>query len=491
MLSDENRKKRHSIKQSAEKELLQPEIDPLFYERVDKLKRPDPIYGRNPPVDLTGYLPTITPTPTVTQTATPTPSKTFTPPFSPTPPIPTPTNTPTKTESFLTTKERLTASIDGVLSISEAVFTNCLTRESLNSSLYSQLDIGEVNETTFSSKEFINSNINSTFNIIETTFEGISAFDTSQAILNSQLDITLLDTFSYNFVDVANVGVFSTIDFAEKFEITGVEFQDETNSIISVELDVLERPTVEVLVFNDNAINSLDSEITISERPTVENQVVLDQAFIGSNQRIDILEKESILTTNILTNEAAGGSIEGNLDIQSIDSTIKANSYLFYASVGVTGSNNTLDYISTTSDGRQIIRIYDSVTDTFEFESFESFISRRLADDDRIDTYTHDICVLKESVQYNLDFPQGTGQTSTNIGAFLAYPISLGFIVQTTIDTSTNVYTVFPTNGATLQILSSGGTPAPILYGGELYRVHRLFVQNPDVNLTVNVNTCI
>jgi hypothetical protein len=153
-------------------------------------------------------------------------------------------------------------------------------------------------------------------------------------------------------------------------------------------------------------------------------------------------------------------------------------SYLFYSAAGFSGSQN--DWVTFTD-----------TTTTFKYsgltEDFETYIGRRISTSDRIQTYTHHVCVNKDTATYILNYAHKAGQTGSAqsaIGAIFAHPVSMGTITNF-IDVSTNqTYTPVPIGGRT-----TNGTDFKI--GSVYYRLYR-FLNNQvtGTNFTLKVTTC-
>jgi hypothetical protein len=156
------------------------------------------------------------------------------------------------------------------------------------------------------------------------------------------------------------------------------------------------------------------------------------------------------------------------------------NSYLFYAAAS-SGGNSTSDFISYSTSTQNFTFRYNSTSETFG-----TYLGRRISQSDRITTYTHDVCVDRASVTYNLNYPQGSGQSSTAVSALFAHPTSMGTI--TTINDGTFDYGVTPVGGDT------DNTQGTYTYNGVNYRLYRfLETQNPTggaISYNVKVTAC-
>ena len=111
--------------------------------------------------------------------------------------------------------------------------------------------------------------------------------------------------------------------------------------------------------------------------------------------------------------------------------------------------------------------------------TFDAFVTNRLNTSDRITVFTHDVCVDKDTVIFNLNF-QGDSPSSNEVQAFYLHPSAQGTITQI-IDNSTNlVYTVTPTNGQS------------ILIGGANYTVYKWLQGQPNgTTFALRVNNCL
>jgi hypothetical protein len=156
------------------------------------------------------------------------------------------------------------------------------------------------------------------------------------------------------------------------------------------------------------------------------------------------------------------------------------NSYLFYAAPS--SINATNDFIAYNNAGTGSITFRYSGSS----ESFNTYITRRVNDNDRISSYTHDVCADKATITYNMNWAQKSGQSATSIAAYFIHPTSMGTITDI-IDTSTSAtYTVEPVGGLL------GNTLGSFTYNGTSYRMYRwLGTQVPGSTASIKVNTCI
>jgi len=152
--------------------------------------------------------------------------------------------------------------------------------------------------------------------------------------------------------------------------------------------------------------------------------------------------------------------------------------------LGNSGTDSYLMYADSGAAANQIL--YNGNNNTFyPFVSqgapttFDAFVTNRLNTSDRITVFTHDVCVDKDTVIFNLNF-QGDSPSSNEVQAFYLHPSAQGTITQI-IDNSTNlVYTVTPTNGQS------------ILIGGANYTVYKWLQGQPNgTTFALRVNNCL
>lgn len=150
-------------------------------------------------------------------------------------------------------------------------------------------------------------------------------------------------------------------------------------------------------------------------------------------------------------------------------------SFLLFASPSIIGATN--DYI-----------VHDSSTTTFYLNQsavdFETYITNRVNDDDRITMYAGDICSLKDTITYEMTYPQKTGQTATSIAAFFVHPVQIGTVV--TISDGNGTYTMNPIGGR-----GSNGQ-GTFEYEGKSYLLYKwLSNQVPNTTINMQITQCI
>jgi hypothetical protein len=156
------------------------------------------------------------------------------------------------------------------------------------------------------------------------------------------------------------------------------------------------------------------------------------------------------------------------------------NSYLFYAAPS--SINATNDFIAYNNAGTGSITFRYSGSS----ESFNTYITRRVNDNDRISSYTHDVCADKATITYNMNWAQKSGQSATSIAAYFIHPTSMGTITDIIDTTTSATYTVEPVGGLL------GNTLGSFTYNGTSYRMYRwLGTQVPGSTASIKVNTCI
>jgi hypothetical protein len=149
-------------------------------------------------------------------------------------------------------------------------------------------------------------------------------------------------------------------------------------------------------------------------------------------------------------------------------------SFLFFSAPSIIGATN--DYIS-----------HDSSSTTFYINqsavSFETYLTQRVNNDDRITMYTGNVCVDKDIITYELTYPQKTGQTASSIAAFFVHPIQVGTVV--TISDGSGTYTVNPVGGR------SSNLQGAFQYQGKSYLLYKwLANQAPNTNINLQITEC-
>jgi hypothetical protein len=150
-------------------------------------------------------------------------------------------------------------------------------------------------------------------------------------------------------------------------------------------------------------------------------------------------------------------------------------SFLFFAAPSIIGATN--DYI-----------VHDSNSTTFYINQsavdFETYITTRVNDDDRITVYTGNVCQLKDSITYEMDYPQKTGQTATSIAAFFAHSVEIGTVV--TISDGNGTYTMNPIGGR------DSNAQGIFEYEGKSYLLYKwLSNQVPNTTINMQITQCI
>lgn len=150
-------------------------------------------------------------------------------------------------------------------------------------------------------------------------------------------------------------------------------------------------------------------------------------------------------------------------------------SFLFYAAPSIIGAIN--DYV-----------VHDSSSTTFYINqsavSFETYLTERVTNDDRIEMYTGDICALKDVLEYNLTYPQKAGQTATSIAAFFVHPVDVGTVVL--ISDGSGTYTMNPVGGRT------SNAQGVFEYNGKQYLLYKwLANQVPNTTINLQITQCL
>jgi hypothetical protein len=164
------------------------------------------------------------------------------------------------------------------------------------------------------------------------------------------------------------------------------------------------------------------------------------------------------------------------------------NAWLFYAPTGITGSNNTKDYVILTNDFLSF-RLWNSTTLSFSSVSFETFLNNRLFSEslpDRCIEINRNIFDNLAFEQFVLTFDQGVGQTSNSIGVFLVHPVDQGTIGEV-IDQGQASYEVYPIGGK----LNTTDPNELIIYKDIPLKIYRLLPpQSPNTPpLTINLKS--
>jgi hypothetical protein len=161
-------------------------------------------------------------------------------------------------------------------------------------------------------------------------------------------------------------------------------------------------------------------------------------------------------------------------------------SFLFYASTTSSGATNDFISHNDATTGSTTFRMLSG--GTVQSVTFGAYIANRLAtSNDRIVTYNHNVCTDKDTVSpFNLNYPQGAGQTSNGIGAFYAHPASMGTVVDVK-NTATNANTTVTPNGG--RTSNAQGT---FTYNGVTYRLFKMLAsQTPNNTYSIKVNSCV
>lgn len=150
-------------------------------------------------------------------------------------------------------------------------------------------------------------------------------------------------------------------------------------------------------------------------------------------------------------------------------------SFLFYAAPSIIGATN--DYV-----------VHDSSSTTFYINesavSFETYLTERVTNDDRIEMYTGNICTLKDTLEYNLTYPQKAGQTATSIAAFFVHPVEVGTVVL--ISDGSGTYTMNPVGGR------NSNAQGTFEYGGKQYLLYKwLANQVPNTTINLQITQCL
>jgi hypothetical protein len=149
-------------------------------------------------------------------------------------------------------------------------------------------------------------------------------------------------------------------------------------------------------------------------------------------------------------------------------------------------------YLLFTSD--VLAAPYDYVTTTTRFrhyngsayvtENFSDFLGRKITNNDRITPYG-DVCANKATYTYALNYPQGTGESSTSIQAYIIHPTSMGTI--------TEMVDVNNPTGIFNPVSITSNAEGTFTYNGVNYRMYKILsAQNPTGGtlFTLKVTTC-
>jgi hypothetical protein len=301
-------------------------------------------------------------------------------------------------------------------------------------------------------------------------------YETSEAF-----SVDLRTTNNQAAAVVANSGTVTINDKTVTYNISPSVTSANEGSTVTFTVSTTNVPNSTVLYWKVNYNNSSEIEDftpPISGTTTITNNASTFNLEIAADNFTDGTETFFV--------ELITGSIGGTvvaytsaITIGDISLTPLPSSYLFYAAAGISGAQG--DWVTFTD-----------TTTTFKFnsltEDFETYIGRRISTSDRIQIYTHDVCINKNTVTYSLNYVHKAGQTGSAqsaIGAIFAHPVSMGTIVEFK-DISTNqTYQPVPIGGRT-----TSGTDFKI--GSVYYRLYR-FLNNQVTgtnNFTLRVTTC-
>ena len=164
-------------------------------------------------------------------------------------------------------------------------------------------------------------------------------------------------------------------------------------------------------------------------------------------------------------------------------------SFIFYGPTGITGvsGGSAGDYIPWNAGQTAVTFRYNSTSQTFQ-----QFIDRRLPSGntgDRITAYYYDMVAEKSQLianrtQYNLNYPQGAGDTSASIQCYFAHPVTQGTLVDIIDPTNNNTATMIPVGGFTAT--QQGVTCS---YNGVNYRIYGWWGPTSNTTKPTKVNT--
>ena len=177
-------------------------------------------------------------------------------------------------------------------------------------------------------------------------------------------------------------------------------------------------------------------------------------------------------TTTTTTTEEPTTTTTTTEEVTTTTTTVSGTpqSYLVYADAGA-GPGQVL-YNSSNS---QFYPFLVQNTPT----TFDNFITNRLNNSDRITIFSHDVCVDKSTVTFNLNY-SGESTNSTQVQSFYLHPSSMGEIDEI-IDVNTNaVYGVTPAQGQDITL------------NGVSYKIYRwLNPQADGTTFDIKVNNCL
>ena len=247
---------------------------------------------------------------------------------------------------------------------------------------------------------------------------------------------------------------------------TVIDEQRKTNVCLDIKGRLVDAGTFNVI---DNTNNPEKTNVCLDIKGSLVDEIA-SPSFLNFNQSGSLCSTIFTYITDI------NGII--NYWVGSPPTAIN-KSWLIYAPTGITGTNNTKDYIILTDDFLSF-RLWNPSSSSFVSVSFETFLNNRLTSGvlpDRCIEIENNIFNFTNPEKFVLTFEQGTGQTSNSIGAFLIHPSDQGTVLHIVEDDQT-VYEVFPIGGKT-----DITTPAMnIEYDSIQMKIYRLLLpQSPEI----------
>ena len=206
-----------------------------------------------------------------------------------------------------------------------------------------------------------------------------------------------------------------------------------------------------------NVCLGIDAKLTDTVSGTIPTtKDVVANVCLGIDAKLTDTVSAATTLDDITENPAVCTNLFGyTTDYQGISkywgatTTIPSNgAWLFFAPTGITGTNNTGDYVVLT-DTTVLLRQWDTNSAAFSSVSMEAFLDKRLPSAgpaDRCTKIDRNVFSTIGMDEYTLTFEQGAGQTSTSIGAFFLHPVNQGTLTSV-IDDQETEYSVYPLGG--------------------------------------------
>ena len=302
--------------------------------------------------------------------------------------------------------------------------------------------------------------------------------DLDEQSINSSISVNESSVTSLN----------ARVDSIDPNELNGTSLSGDiltvggTNQSFSVDLGISsELSTLNSLVDGLQAVISLQQSTIISLDDKVEsyhNDTTTTTTTEGPTTTTTTTEEPTTTTTTeeptttTTTTEEPTTTTTTTEEVTTTTTTFSGTpqSYLVYADAGA-GPGQVL-YNSSNS---QFYPFLVQNTPT----TFDNFITNRLNNSDRITIFSHDVCVDKSTVTFNLNYP-GESTNSTQVQSFYLHPSSMGEIDEI-IDVNTNaVYGVTPAQGQDITL------------NGVSYKIYRwLNPQADGTTFDIKVNNCL